>query len=201
MTNKNASSSRSLKPTAKSNGKMESRDYAVKRVSQTVISTSPTDIGRAANFISLSNVPDVTDFTNLFDQFTIDSLEVHFVLPRAAISAGNSAIFPTLAFAYDPNDSTAPTTIGDVLSYDNVTVRQFSESNRQISFRIKPKMQQSLAAGAATSAVSLWCSTSTASTTPWLGFKFWLVDYNSTSTAGSVVTVYLKYHMRFRVPR
>lgn len=180
---------------------MAPREYAVKRTTQTGVSISATDIGRAANFISLSAVPDVSEFTNLFDQFTIDSIDVHFVCNSAAISAGNSAIFPTLLFAQDSNDSTAPTVIGDVLSYDNMQLFQFSESDRRCRFTIRPKAQVSLAAGTGITVPGMWCSTSSASTTPWYGYKYWLVYYNSTTTNGTVLTMYLTYNMRFRSPK
>lgn len=189
--------------TAKNNvaKRLATHEYPIRRTYQAVVATSATDIGRAANFISLSAVPDVADFTTLFDQFTIDRIEVHFVCNRAAQSAGNSAILPTLLYAQDLNDSTAPTVIGDVLAYDTMQLFQFSESNRHVRFELRPKVQQAVTTGTAITAGPAWCSTSSASTTPWYGFKFWLVDYNSTSTTGSVVTLYLTYHMRFKAPK
>lgn len=180
---------------------VRSKDFAIKRSVQVGVPTGSVDTGRAANFITLASVADSTDFTSLFDQFTYDSIDVHFVCTRAAISAGNSAIFPTLLFAVDQNDSVAPSTINDVLSYEGCRLFQFSETNRHCVFTFTPKTNQTLASGSAVSAGPLWCSTGSAATAPWYGYKYWLVDYNSTSTAGSVITMYLTYHMRFRVPK
>lgn len=177
------------------------REYAVRRTYQGVIATTPTDTGRAASVIALSNVPDVAEFTNLFDQFTIDSVDVKFVCNRAAISAGNSAIFPTLLYAPDYNDSVAPGTVNDILSYGNLDVFQFSETARSVKYTLRPKAAVSVSSGTAISPGRLWCSTSSASATPWYGFKYWLVDYNSTSSTGSVVTLYLTFHLSFRAPK
>jgi hypothetical protein len=200
---KNTTMPKNINSIAKKQGskKGADREYAVRRTSQVVVATAATDIGRSGNFIQLNNVPDVGDFTALFDQFTIDRLDLHFVLTRSALSAGNSGIFPTLLWAPDYNDSSAPTLVGDVLSYDGMQMHQFSESSRHVCFSIKPKAQLSVSSGTAVSTAGTWLSTSGSGASPWFGYKYWLVDYNSTSTTGSVVTLYTKYHLRFKVPK
>jgi len=179
----------------------QEREYRIARTLTGVVSTTPSDSGRAANFIFLGNVPDVSEFTSLFDLFTIDRVVVTFTCSRAAISAGNSGIFPTLLVALDYNDSTAPTTANDVLSYDGCQVVQFSESKRSHTMSFKPRAQMNAASGTAAFSGPVWCSTGTATAEPWYGYKFWLTDYNSTSTAGSVVTQYVRLEMRFRTPK
>ncbi len=133
--------------------------------------------------------------------FTIDRVVVTWVLQRAAISAGNSGIYPTLLYALDYNDSTAPTTQDDMMSYDTCEVVQFSESKRSHTMSFKPRVQLNTASGTAAPTGSMWCSTSSASATPWYGYKFWLADYNSTSTTGSFITQYVRLEMRFKTPK
>jgi hypothetical protein len=181
--------------------KPKEREYAVKRTSQVVVATAATDIGRSGNFIQLNNVPDTADFTALFDAFTIDRIDLHFVCTRASVSAGNSGIFPTLLWAPDYNDSSAPTLVGDVLSYDGMQIHQFSETARHVCYSIKPKAQINVSSGTAVSTAGTWLSTASSGASPWFGYKYWLVDYNSTSTTGTVITLYTKYHLRFKVPK
>jgi hypothetical protein len=143
----------------------------------------------------------VSDFTALFDMFTIDRVVVTWVLQRAAATAGNSGIYPTLLYALDYNDSVAPATQDDMMSYDQCQVVQFSEGKRSHTMSFKPRIQLNTASGTAAPPGPMWCSTSSAAGSPWFGYKFWLADYNSTATPGSFITQYVRFEMRFKTPR
>jgi len=175
--------------------------YAVKRGTQVAVTIAATDIGRAANFLTLSNLPSYTEFSNLFDQFCFEQIDVEFVVPRAAVSAGNSAIFPTLVYSVDYNDSIAPTTVNDVLEFDAHRVFQFSESKRSHKFSFKPKAPLTMPTGTVNIEGPAWLSTSNAAGQAWYGFKYWLQDYNSTATNGTIVTMYVTYHAKYRIPK
>jgi hypothetical protein len=173
--------------------------YSICRTFTGPIATNPTDVGRA-NAFTLANVPDTTDFTNLFDMFTVERVTVTMVLSQAAISAGNSGIFPTLSLALDYNDDTAPTLLTDVLSYANVKVVQFSEAKRTHTFSFKPRVQINASSGTV-AMPDVWASTASASTAKWFGYRYWLANYNSTSTTGSLITQYVTFHLKFKVPK
>lgn len=74
---------------------------------------------------SLSLMPDVTDFTTLFDQYRINKFVVKFIpnfdgnslLPTGFVS------MPNIYYAVDHDDAVAPTTIDQLLQYPRMKIR------------------------------------------------------------------------------
>lgn len=85
----------------------------------------------------LVDVPNVTEFTNLFDQYKIDGVKIHF-LPRGnTAEVGTNQGIVKFFSAIDYDDITAPGSINDILQYENVkTTRSTQDHSRYI----KPKV-------------------------------------------------------------
>jgi len=150
---------------------------------------------------SLASLPDLSDFTNLFDQYTIEKVDVVFRVPRASQPATTGEVFPFLTWALDFNDSTAPVSLDVIRSYDSCRIHQFGEgANRSAKWTIVPKFNQSSTGGTFQSNQVLWLNTAD-TTQLWHGIKWGLTFFNTTTFNNTVVWVDIKYHLALRMPK
>lgn len=93
--------------------------YRIRRTVAQTVTQGSTDIGRS--FVGqLSQLPNISEFTSLFDQYRITKIHFSFFLLRAGTFSTTGVYnYPNMCFAYDPNDSTTPTVLADVTSYQN----------------------------------------------------------------------------------
>lgn len=98
---------------------------------------------------TLSQVPNVTEFTNLFDCYRINGVKVK-LMPRAnSAEIGTNQGMIKLFSTIDYDDATVPTAITDLLQYETLKT---TSSNREHTRYFKPKIaktvfQTSLASG------------------------------------------------------
>jgi hypothetical protein len=90
---------------------------------RTFVAAQFTASGTGPNFFgysfALDDLPNYTEFTNLFDQYRINKVVVKFV-PSANVDAiGASQIIPSLHTAIDNNDATAPTALSQLYEYQS----------------------------------------------------------------------------------
>jgi len=93
-----------------------------------------------AYYFSLSQLPQATTFTSLFDQYRVDELEVTlFPMFRAnAFPASVGAVLTPLIYTVvDLDDATAPSLLSDLYEYQNTQVHS---DDKPFSFRFKPKV-------------------------------------------------------------
>jgi len=154
------------------------------------------DAGGSYSF-QLSDLPNYTEFTNLFDRFCIDSVDVVWTLVKHT----SGQPWPTLWFSKDYEDAVAPTFSG-IQQRENVEALAFNDTKTKFVRRIKPRTAIALYNGVTSSyavgPASTWINTAY-SGTPHYGYKFWLENYNSTSSAGSSLTVAHVFNFRCRL--
>jgi hypothetical protein len=138
-----------------------------------------TDAGRVA-FTNLSSLPNITDITNLFDEYKIDWMEftVHFQGYSNNGLVNYDGLLPWITTAVDYNDSTAPILNNDVLEYKNAEYFQFSQDRRSYTRRWAPRCIVNTNSGIATLDAGTWVSTASTSQS-WLGMKYFIGSFNS----------------------
>ncbi len=168
--------------------------YRIQRTVANTVTQGSVDVGRS--YVGqLSQMPAVSEFTNLFDQYRITKVRLRFLLLRAGQIGSTGVInYPNISWAYDPNDSVTPVTLGDVTVYQNFGVQQFSEHNREIHIEFVPKVPISTPGTTLALQGPTWCSTADTSQ-PWYGLKVWMQEYASTLTTGTVIQCFETYDM------
>lgn len=140
----------------------------------------------AASF-SLSQIPNVGEFTALFDMYKITFVQLRFHLnidPSAQPAA--TSVYPKLYYATDYDDSTAPSSLDDLRQHARMKVRVLTP-NRPVIVNIRPAIASTVYQTAVSSTYSpkwrQWVDCQNSST-PHYGLK-WGID-NLTNTAYNV---------------
>lgn len=158
---------------------------------------APTDVGRGISF-TLADLPGSTEFTALFDQYRLDWVEYMFVL-KSPLGAGGVAA-PLIYFVEDHDDD-APPSFNAVLEAQSVQVVNFSADRTMIKFRVRPnivrEVYRGVTPGYERAPPGTWLDCANA-TVPHYGVKYWVANYNSTSTSSTVIDVILRYHVSFK---
>lgn len=142
-----------------------------------------------------AEVADWSNLSNCFDQYRVAKVELRFTLPRS-----DATEFPTLYFAPDFNDSFAPASRADMLNYETLRVHQFAENRRVFSYSYVPKQRLNLG-GSLDAAVTAQTWAHTSQNPLWLGSKFFLTQYNSTSNSTAIIEVHSVLHLEFKNSR
>lgn len=156
-----------------------------------VVTIGPLDQGYGVPF-QFNQIPDYTDFTSLYDGYTIDQIDFKFLL------INNSADkYPYIVIAPDYDDSANPATETEVLTMQGVKQFQFSASQRSFTFSVKPRVSSAAYRSAVTTGYT-WGKESTICDMnnvdiPHYGVRFWAGNYNGT-TPGAVMLTYVTYH-------
>lgn len=99
------------------------------------------NLGPSANVVQM---PNYTDFTNLFEQYRITGAEIMLFFNRNAESAATtSSTLPLIAFVDDVTDSTQLTSVADALEYPNCRIIQMGNTRGEspaVRLRVKPKI-------------------------------------------------------------
>jgi len=156
----------------------------------------PVDAGSAgtaqglAFSFSLDQLPNYTDFTNLFDHYSIDKVDI------VAIPGVNPA---QIFSAPDFDDAVAPTGVADLLERQNCTVQVVSPNSYQQWRRtIVPRMPiEGPTAGPQLAPVGTLVDTADASV-QYFGFKLWIVPTNPAAALPFAGWTFVAtYHIRF----
>jgi len=157
------------------------------------------DNGYAYQFF-LAGLPDSSDFTNLYDQYRILKIHVKLVLNTPNITTA----FPRVTSVVDYDDSTAPTAEVDLLQYPNAKVYQYSPTNVEHEFEFVPRtataMFQGVTTGYAMSKPGVWLDGGYPTISHY-GVKYFINNYNSTSTPNTAITMYASYQVQMRNAR
>lgn len=145
----------------------------------------PTDAGYGMSF-QLSDLPNYTEFTNLFDQFRICSVKLKWIPSMTGVDMSNvfdhSQINRFVTMAYDHNDATPPASEAEIMQYQGV--RQKSHS-RIWTYKVYPYVAQETYKTAITTGYSakrmVWID-STSPTIPHFGFKMWVPSLGLNAT-------------------
>lgn len=166
-------------------------------------------VGAGMQFL-LTDVPSYTDFTSLFDHYTIEQVDVEIdcLLNSAAgasstVTSGiNTALMPSVTYVPDFDDSSPPTTGASISEYQRAKTWTFRGSGKPLTFSIKPRtavqifrgVTSAYAAGAENTAINLAYND-----VPHYGVKLWFD--NVTSDIDQTFRVRLKYHLKFQDPK
>lgn len=140
---------------------------------------------------SLSNLPNSSDFTNLFDSYRIDRVD--------AVILGSSNSLQVYA-AVDYDDAVAPTGIADMLERQNVMCKTVSAGSfQQLRLTFVPRMPiEGASAGPQLAPVGMWVDTADP-TVQYHGLKLWLQPASGTATLQPQVI--FTYHLSFRAAK
>lgn len=158
-----------------------------------------SDNGYAYQFF-LAGLPDASDFTNLYDQYRILKVHVRLVLNTPNITTA----YPRITSVVDYDDSTAPTVETDLLQYPNAKVCQFSPTVVQHEYEFAPRaataMFQGVTTGYALAKAGQWLDGGYPTISHY-GTKFFITNYNSTSTPNTTITMYASYQVQMKNAR
>lgn len=106
-----------------------------------IANLSPSTLGDnpySASF-NLGQLNGVSDFTNLFDQYTIKAVKLHFIpFYTSSEPAGSSSVaIPNIHYVVDYDDAVNFSNLGEALEYGNVKIRPM---NKAFSVYFKPKV-------------------------------------------------------------
>jgi hypothetical protein len=159
------------------------------------LSFAAVDGGLGWDF-ALADVPDYSEFTTLYDAYTLDKVDITYVLEN-----NTPGQYPVLYHAPDYDDAGTPLTVNSVTTHQNVRVHAFSENARSVTFSIVPRCLAATYQPGVSSAYA-WAKSGTIvdmanTTAKFYGAKTWLSHFNSIDTPGARIRTILRYHMRF----
>lgn len=151
----------------------------------------------------LDNVPNVSDFTALFDQYKMTKIELFFKLMQDPSAQNNAqSWYPTMYYCVDHDDATAPTSINDLLQHGR-TQQRIMKPNSYIKVVIKPAVLFEVARGTGTTTVSpqwnQWIDMAHVDTLHY-GLKY-AFDNSFNINPNYSVEVFAKYHFACRDTR
>lgn len=141
---------------------------------------------------SLSNLPNASDFTSLFDSYRIDRID--------AVVLGSSNSLQLYA-AIDYDDAVAPIGVAEMLERQNVQVKALNIASIQqyrVSFVPRMPIEGSTGAGPQLAPVGMWLDTADP-TVQYHGLKLWIQPLVGTVTLQPQVI--FTYHLSFRAAK
>lgn len=155
------------------------------------------------NTFTLNNIPDYTEFTNLYDTYKICGIRQKFVFDVNNADIGTSVTppngMPTLITVNDYNDVSALATEEEAMQYRTYRNRSLF---KPISRYFKPTMTDNTGGGISNIFKRRWTPTSEADIVH-LGLKALVAGYNFTANLTSLgrLRVYTTYYLAFRTPK
>lgn len=141
----------------------------------------------------LANLPNNTDFTNLFDSYMLSHVQLKFYLsvdPSAQTAA--TAYQPRMFYCRDHNDATAPATINELRERGDCQTRVLTVS-RPVTINIKPSvLGEALRTGGLITYIpkyKQWLPTAN-NDVPHYGLKFAIDDLTNTNYKVNVEATY-----------
>lgn len=148
----------------------------------------------AINF-SLDDVPNYTEFSNLYDMYKINCVKITF-LPQQTQSisigsinnaAGNARVFT----AIDYNDGNPPSSIDELREYQSAKYTTILRPHKRVIFKPKIQTQDRYA-------VTPWLNATDNPSADYFGLKYAIEPMSSSSTTSMAFQVEAKYYMSFK---
>jgi len=159
---------------------------------------------------ALSDLPNSNEFTNLYDSWRLDAVEIVLELATltSAIGAIASPAMPTLIIYPDYDDATAPTGISVAEQVSQAERFTFSAAKPSFSRRVVPRAAIALATtsgGVLAGALNMkqpFIDCAYPSSVHF-GVKAWIANYNTSTVgeSGAILNVSFRYHLTMRNPR
>lgn len=160
----------------------------------TGINTAITTTFGVQNF-SLNQLPDFTEFQNLYDQFRINKVVWKLVPNVNSAESGAAQKLPQVHSVCDYNDSTAPTTLDELVQYNNYRMTMGSRIHNR---KLTPAFLDNVYVTGATQRAGnpnykQWLSTSNSTDVPHHGIKYAI---GATAAASAITyTPYLTFYI------
>lgn len=160
--------------------------------------TSQQRMGSMAFY--LSDLPVSTDFTNLFDQYRIVSVDIHMVPRVNSNLASNPSALSVFHYATDSTDATAVNSLADILQYSGCK-RVNCNAVKDFHIKIKPQASDvfyngSVVSGYGSAPGNTWINTGgTSANVAHYGLKY-VWECNSGTTA--YIESYITYALEFK---
>lgn len=149
---------------------------------------------------TLANLPNVSEFQNLFDHYYISYVKLYFQLNiDPAAGAASTAAYPVMYYARDYDDVAAPTNLDDMYQHGNLK-RAVLHPNRLVTIGIRPATNELVFNGVTSSYSPKWRQWVDMANTgvPFYGLKFALENWN---LPGSALFIRAKYWIKCKGTR
>lgn len=173
---------------------------------QITFAPGATDFRLAGVSLYSDSLPDLTDFTNLFDQWRLKKVLVRFDIAAGYNnSASTPVIMPNIWYVSDYDDP-QDLSLNNMLQYPQVQVHNFYKNGYEpLQVSLSPKPLRDVAgAGISTGygpmPVAPWLRTSDM-TLPHYGMKFALDWMGKVQSAQIQIVVSIWYHLEFTNPK
>lgn len=157
-----------------------------------LVVNAATGAAQGYNF-SLSDLPNYTEFTNLYDQYKINAVKICFIPQQTmsnSLSTANSAQAYVRFFSAIDYDDTTVTGPDDLRQYQNCKYTPIYRRHKR--FIYKPKIVDS-----SSYTLSPWIST-TAPSANYFGLKVAVEPTDSTVLSSFTYTIEAKFYMSFK---
>lgn len=161
-------------------------------------------ISGSASSPGLQVMPNVTEFTALFDQYRIDNVKIKVFYTNnisnatGAVSTFQQIALPTGQFCTDYDDSVPPSSQGELLQRPETKLLQFN-TNGPLVFNVpKPEMAQTVNAQTGINSVAAkngWIDCGQTDVNNY-GWKVWLEQFGS-NTAGGLQQGYFQFYFTY----
>lgn len=177
----------------------------------TTFGSSNFSFGGTAQF-SLGNVPSSTDFSTLFDHYTLEQVDVEIDCLQNTTAAlpGTLVEMPSIMYVPDFDDAALPSSGSQINEYQRARTWTFRGDGKPLKFSIKPRTAIQVFRSAVTTAYAAGAEGTPLNIgytdVPHYGFKFWVDNMALLPTVTSafdspVLRVKMKYHMKFQDPK
>jgi len=157
-----------------------------------------------SDYFQLSDLPNYTEFTNLFDKYRITGVKLTFIPTQNTSYVGNTGSpLPLLGFVYDTDDGTLLTNRTDYYQYKNFKIHRLGGI---ISKWVRPRTASSVYAGIASTAYrtngNVWIDCDNAGA-EYYGCKYYIdpIDVGTGEQVLSLVRVVAKVYIQCKDPR
>lgn len=165
----------------------------------TLTSTATGDSLSILKF-NLDDIPGYADLATVFDQYKIDKVELRFVPngnTNALIPGGPQQARARLYTAFDANDATVPSTLNEVLQYQNCSQTCYLEEYRRTVYP-RLAVNSSDEEGIVTlGPANSWCATSQKDV-DWYGLKIGVSASGNLANTTQTWLVLAKFYLSFK---
>lgn len=171
------------------------------------LTPTASDKGYAFSFL-LSALPNHTEFTNLYDQYKIECVEVIWeLIPTVEIGTAAVATMacPVILAWQDYDDASTPVTLNEVNQISKMERLQLSVARPAVSRSVLPWVQSGSPGAPANLGLSLRAPFIDCSQdgVQHYGIKFWIKNFTTTTVSlnGLGLNLSFRYHLSMRNPR
>lgn len=164
-----------------------------------LVGGSGTPVGTADSFIAaatqlrgafrfcLNQASNISEITNLFDNYRITKVKLMFAMSATEATSGNSQLpMPIMNYCYDPDDNSVPPSRSSVLENGFCKTRRLE---RTFSVVVTPRAQQSVVGGVGGAGgvlpVGTWLDSGSSSIYHY-GLKFWIDQFPFASSDNAI---------------